>query len=48
MENKDTGKVTVLRLVLFSMRLVAAIVAVGALGSIGLCRPGTAAWSVSA
>jgi hypothetical protein len=48
MENKDTGNVSVLGIVVLSTRLFAAIVAVGALGSIGLCHTGTAAWSVSA
>jgi hypothetical protein len=47
-ENKDTGNIYVLRIVVLSTRLFAAIVAVGALGSIRLCRTGTAAWSVSA
>ncbi|RLM68968.1 hypothetical protein C2845_PM17G00230 [Panicum miliaceum] len=48
MYNKDTSDVSVLALVECSTRLIAAIVAVGALGTIALCRPGAAAWSVSA
>ena len=48
MYNKDTGDVSVLALVVCSTRLIAAIVAVGDLGTIALCRPGAAAWSVSA
>ncbi|KAG2614588.1 hypothetical protein PVAP13_3NG251494 [Panicum virgatum] len=48
MYNKDIEEVSVLALVVCSTRLIAAIVAVGALGTIALCRPGAAAWSVSA
>ncbi|XP_025828367.1 uncharacterized protein LOC112903338 [Panicum hallii] len=48
MYNKDIDDVSVLALVVCSTRLIAAIVAVGALGTIALCRPGAAAWSVSA
>ncbi|CAM0152481.1 unnamed protein product [Urochloa decumbens] len=45
---KDADEISVLSLVVCSTRLIAAIVAVGALGTIALCRPGAAAWSVSA
>ncbi|CAN6357413.1 unnamed protein product [Urochloa humidicola] len=47
-QNKEAEGISVLSLVLCSTRLIAAIVAVGALGTIALCRPGAAAWSVSA
>ncbi|CAL4995882.1 unnamed protein product [Urochloa decumbens] len=45
--NKDAEEISILSLVVCSTRLVAAIVAVGALGTIALCRPGASAWSVS-
>ncbi|WVZ88240.1 hypothetical protein U9M48_034783 [Paspalum notatum var. saurae] len=48
MDIKDTGKVSVRSLTLCSTRLVAAIVTVGVSCTIALCRPGAAAWSVSA
>ncbi|TKW07539.1 hypothetical protein SEVIR_7G313900v4 [Setaria viridis] len=47
-QNKYLEEISVLSLVVCSTRLIAAIVAVGALGTIALCRPGAAAWSVSA
>ena len=37
-----------LSLVVCSTRLIAAVLAVGAIGTIALCRPGAAAWSVRA
>ncbi|WVZ54757.1 hypothetical protein U9M48_005508 [Paspalum notatum var. saurae] len=40
-------EMSVLSLVVCSTRLIAAIVVVGDLGAIALCRPGAAAWSVS-
>ncbi|XP_021317170.1 uncharacterized protein LOC8083015 isoform X2 [Sorghum bicolor] len=40
--------ISVVSLVVCSTRLIAAIVAVGDLGTIALCRPGAVAWSVSA
>ncbi|CAO2145381.1 unnamed protein product [Urochloa humidicola] len=45
--NKGLDEISVLSLVVCSTRLVAAIVAVGALGTIALCRPGASTWSVS-
>ncbi|KAL6597481.1 hypothetical protein ACP70R_046921 [Stipagrostis hirtigluma subsp. patula] len=45
---KDAEKISVLTLTVCSPRLIAAIVAVGAVSTIALCRPGAAAWSVSA
>ncbi|KAJ1273851.1 hypothetical protein BS78_05G016500 [Paspalum vaginatum] len=45
----SNGKeISILSLVVCSTRLIAAIVAIGDLGAIALCRPGAAAWSVSA
>ncbi|XP_066339056.1 uncharacterized protein [Miscanthus floridulus] len=48
LDNKDISNISVRSLVVCSTRLVAAIVAVGPLGAIALCRPGATAWSVSA
>ncbi|CAN6323277.1 unnamed protein product [Urochloa humidicola] len=45
--NEDAAEISVLSLVVCSARLVAAIVVVGDLGTIALCRPGASAWSVS-
>ncbi|KAF8706385.1 hypothetical protein HU200_030649 [Digitaria exilis] len=46
--NKDTYEMSVLTLVVCSTHLIAAIVAVGDLGTIALCQPGASAWSVNA
>ncbi|GJM88151.1 hypothetical protein PR202_ga04180 [Eleusine coracana subsp. coracana] len=47
---KDKDYISVNALVVCSTQLIAALVAVGAgnLGTVALCRPGAAAWSVSA
>ncbi|XP_012703038.1 uncharacterized protein LOC101759553 isoform X2 [Setaria italica] len=47
-QNKYVEEISVLSLVVCSARLIAAIVAVGALGTIALCHSGATAWSVSA
>ncbi|KAJ1273853.1 hypothetical protein BS78_05G016700 [Paspalum vaginatum] len=48
MHKMDGNMISVLSLIVCSTRLIAAIVAVGDLGAIALCRPGAPAWSVSA
>ena len=48
MHNQDVCEISVLSLVVCSTRLIAAVLAVGAIGTIALCRPGAAAWSVRA
>ncbi|WVZ54764.1 hypothetical protein U9M48_005515 [Paspalum notatum var. saurae] len=45
---KNGEEISILSLVVCSTRLIAAIVAVTDFGAIALCRPGAAAWSVSA
>ena len=45
MHNQDVCEISVLSLVVCSTRLIAAVLAVGAIGTIALCRPGAAAWS---
>jgi hypothetical protein len=48
MNIKDLADISVITLIVCSKHLIAAIVAINGLGTIALCRPGAAAWSVSA
>ncbi|CAD6268579.1 unnamed protein product [Miscanthus lutarioriparius] len=48
MDIKDLADISVITLIVCSKHLIAAIVAISGLGTIALCRPGAAAWSVSA
>ncbi|CAD6270673.1 unnamed protein product [Miscanthus lutarioriparius] len=48
MDIKDLTEISVITLIMCSKHLIAAIVAISGLGTIALCRPGDAAWSVSA
>jgi len=48
MDIKDLADTSVITLIVCSKHLIAAIVAISGLGTIALCRPGAAAWSVSA
>ncbi|KAL6640544.1 hypothetical protein ACP70R_021667 [Stipagrostis hirtigluma subsp. patula] len=48
MDIKDLIDVSVIALIVCSTHLIAAVVAISGLGTIALCRPGAAAWSVSA